>query len=604
MGFEHPERLLWALLALPLAAILFWPMMRRRRPTATLPLWREAVARRTAWERYQRLVLGGLLATILLLLALAAAEPYYLARAAGGRHWALIVDNSASMNVRDGEIRRGDAAIAAARDSVARMGADDAALVIASAHTAVTQCGQVSDSPALHAALLQIPPTDQPGDLPAAVRAAQAALRGAANPQIQVFTDPQGAAQLQQAADLDRTQLIVHATGDRQDNVAITRLACRSLPAHPELLEVLVEMTSFCDKLQQAKLQVRLDEWEIDRAEFTLPPGGSAVRKIQVGGGASPGLVLAELETRDALAADNHAGVLVTVAPRRRLAIANDAPDFVQRAVAALPGVEILPLGEAGKEGDADEQAGMRLYVGVVPEVFPPGPAIVIAPRADCDLWKVQEAARGTFAARWNPAAGGWSRGVKLQDWVMEEIVRLEFAGEKAAPITLGSAGDLPLLTLLPRPSGEVLVLHVDPENSDLELQPGFPLLLAHAVDQLLPAAANDFRALTTTDVLLLPAGAGREWISPAGVAQSLPATTTGAAVPRCGTWRLTGPAGERVVYANLLAPAESDLRAAALPAAPAVSDRSEQRPLWLGLAAAALLLAGVEWVLFQRGSL
>ena len=68
MHFAEPQRLLWLLLAIPLALAYLVMLVRRRQQVATVALWAKALARREPWTVWRRWI--SLIAALALLVAL------------------------------------------------------------------------------------------------------------------------------------------------------------------------------------------------------------------------------------------------------------------------------------------------------------------------------------------------------------------------------------------------------------------------------------------------------------------------------------------------------------------------------------------------------
>ena len=119
MSFLNPLAFWWSLLLLPLIAFYFLKVRPEKHKTALLFLWDKVFRERQSSALFKRL--RDWLSLLLLLLAFCAiifalAQPYF-----SGKEWQrnfiLIIDNSASMGTREGEITR----LQAARDKAAKI---------------------------------------------------------------------------------------------------------------------------------------------------------------------------------------------------------------------------------------------------------------------------------------------------------------------------------------------------------------------------------------------------------------------------------------------------------------------------------------------------
>lgn len=113
MSFAHPAALALAALAIP---ILLLHILRPRRRRETVPstfLWRTMAvptSAATPWQRLRPSVLLFVQLALVLLLAVAAARPVVTDETELAAHTVFIIDASASMNAREGDPLRIDAA--------------------------------------------------------------------------------------------------------------------------------------------------------------------------------------------------------------------------------------------------------------------------------------------------------------------------------------------------------------------------------------------------------------------------------------------------------------------------------------------------------------
>ncbi|HEX5272977.1 MAG TPA: VWA domain-containing protein, partial [Gemmataceae bacterium] len=179
MSLAHPAALFWLALAAPLVALYLLRVRLRRADVASLLFWAQVFpqSRRTAlWGRLQHV--GSLLVQLLLLvlLALAMAEPVLPGEAPAAGHVVVLLDHSASMSARDGEGTRLDRARAEARGVLAGLRAGDEAALVTCGAEARVACGLTPHRRALGRALDAVRADDGPGNVPEALALARRLL--------------------------------------------------------------------------------------------------------------------------------------------------------------------------------------------------------------------------------------------------------------------------------------------------------------------------------------------------------------------------------------------------------------------------------------------
>ncbi|MBY0398288.1 MAG: BatA domain-containing protein, partial [Thermoleophilia bacterium] len=128
MSLAHPAALAWAALALPIVALYILKVRQRRVPVSTNLFWRQVFQDerpRSLWEFLRHLLSLLVQLALIGLLVFALAEPVFRWEVLQARRYALIIDNSASMNATDGLPTRLDAAKAEGRRVIDALKARD-----------------------------------------------------------------------------------------------------------------------------------------------------------------------------------------------------------------------------------------------------------------------------------------------------------------------------------------------------------------------------------------------------------------------------------------------------------------------------------------------
>lgn len=355
-----------ATLAVPALVLLYVLKLRRRpvRVSSTL-LWQRAVEDQQANVPFRLLradwvMVLQLLGLVLLLLAMG--RPALNWGTGTSERVVLIVDRSASMSARDGDAagatRLDQARRRAERvlDELVRSGESPAFAVITLSAQPRLVCPMTRDFAAIRRAIAAITPSDQPGDLAAALDLAAGVLASATSettrPQaglVMLFSDggfPPG-----QAGTLPGAAFQFHLVGtthaDERMNGGIVALAARRDWADPATVRLFARLANTHARPVIVPLVLRLNGQEIDRRTIEIPgrthgrtetpPGAEGDTPAPRRPGTAPvtfafqaaegGVASLTIETSDLLDSDNTAAtVLAPVAPPRVLVVIPDGP--------------------------------------------------------------------------------------------------------------------------------------------------------------------------------------------------------------------------------------------------------------------------------------
>jgi hypothetical protein len=455
----------------------------------------------------------------------------------------LIVDNSASMNATDVAPSRLAEAKHRAVEIIDRLAARDQMAVLSAGGPVVTHCGMTDRKPALRDAVEAIAPTDAPTRVAEAVALAHAISGNGPAVEIIVVSDFAFAGSEALAAAEDVEPIVVGTPGD---NAAITRLAVRRSSREPGESQVLAEVTSFADGPVRSELELTLDGQPLRTLPVEVEPGGTWREIVEVST-AEGGRLDARLDRGDVYLPDNSATVQAPPWRTYRVRLPEQADARLRRAVEAIRGAEL-----ATREGPAAGQPGetVRVFQGEVPPRLPEGPVLVLDPASGCDLWQLGPDLDNAAIAR---TAGGHPLLAELNlEGLHLGQVRAVEPSAGAEPLAW-TAGDVPLAWALDRPGGRVLVVSVGLEGGELAHRAELGILVRNSLDWL--------------------AGADRaETFAP----------------------KVWPPTSATVAESDVRVPAEL------VGTQPPPAQRPGP-PLWLYLAAAALVVVAAEWCLFQR---
>ncbi|HEY1380544.1 MAG TPA: BatA and WFA domain-containing protein [Gemmataceae bacterium] len=623
MNLANPSALLWALLAVPVIVFYILKLRLRRVPVSTVIFWRQIFEEkkpRSIWQRLRHLISLFVQLALLLLLVGALTEPFLAREANEAKRVVLVIDNSASMNATDVAPSRLDRAKDAALREVARLrDRDEMAVVVAGTQPQVV-CGLTGHQRTLREAVAAVAGTDGPTKLADAVALARRLIADQAEDrkrgQVVVCTDgcAEGADKLAAAEDVK-----LLTVGGRAGNVGITQFQVRRSLTDPTGYEILAEVTNFSDEPVKCRFELDLNGDVVDVVPLDLAAHdpksaekkhvwSQVIEKVSAEGGR----LTATVNHPDALPADNTA---VALLPKREfvpvLLVSEGGNLFLEKVLEANPLVQL----QTAKKRLASVPAGtVVVYHKQAPNPLPPGPAFVIDPAGNCELWTVGDKLQNPIVTQQDKDSPLMAH-VRLDNVLMPEARKLSFPADRKPAVLAAALTGEPLYCAWDRPEGKVLALTVNLDQGDLPLRTAFPILAGNALAWFAGGRGELRESLATgatTDVALPSSGGTFVLRAPDGGTRPLPAGVTKATVgplDRVGVWAVIpeGPDAVPVqeIACNLANAAESDLRPPEGLPAPAEAGGAAAgllgRPVWYYLVALAWVLAATEWYLYQR---
>lgn len=616
-------------LAVPIVIFYILKIRLRRVPVATTMFWRQIFDEkkpRSLWQKLRHLVSLLLQIAFLLLLVLALAEPFFPWESRQANRIVLIIDNSASMNATDLDPTRFDKAIAYGLKLIDGLRFRDEMAIVSSAIEPKVYSGLTDHARTLRESLRKIPRTDGPTRAAQAVELARGILADHRNPRIVVLTDS-GFPEAEKLAQEKNVRLVTFAK--RTGNVGITQFQARRSLLDPIGYEILAEVMNSSDDPVECRLEIDLDGEPVDVVPLKLAPGGSWSQSFEKTS-AEGGRLTASINRADALAADNKAYAVLPKREYQNVTLVTEGNLFLEKVFEAIPLVRLTVT----KEAPALPSAGtITVFHRKAPSVIPQGRVLVIEPAAESDLWRAGEPLPNPIVAKQEKDSPLMMH-VRLDNVLMPEARKLTL--NSSAPYTVLAAsteGD-PLYARIRRPEGDVLVLTVNLDKSDLPLQTAFPILMTNAMaffagdkGELRESVAAG--GMTELALPKLSANAKEQYVlrSPEG-AERIPPSGAGnesktsiGPLDKVGLWTIelrgktraksaaqspkaVKPAPAAEIACNTANRIESDLR----PADPLLklTDAGLEtgfggRPTWYYLIALAWLLAGWEWFMYQR---
>jgi hypothetical protein len=604
MGFLAPLSLLFAALSIPILILYMLKLRRRDVLISSTLLWQRVLRDREAnapWQRLRRNLLLLLQLLVLALLTLALARPFVPAPTVVRGSVVVLLDASASMQAQDVDgvaPTRFDAGLRAAREIVAGLGAGDVATVIAVGPQPQVLASATNDRALLRRVLEDAAPTEGPADWEATFALAAAGLAGAKDPGVVIISD--GA--LPETLPPLPGEVRFVGVGGGGDNLAVAALATREGP--------LVDARRLPVPAQGSATLTLTD----------LPYDLQVVQARLVFGNGDEG--------RDALPLDDVAWAVHAPPVSGRVLLVSDGNLFLERALGALPGVELTRL--APDRPLPAEPYDLTVYDGVVTGTLPSGNLWLIGPRASAtgggtlgteggfslEVGSAFTATVITRVAEEDPV-------LRHVDLSAVHVLRARAVVPPPEARVLVEAQGGPLLFVAERPEGRLAVLTFDLHDSDLPLQVAFPILTANLAGWLLPGGTARLPALVRPgDPVPIPPDSQATQIlvtAPDGSRHALPVgeeMPVFAATDQLGIYhvqhvdRSDTVLQSAVLPVNLFDEAESNIaprdavRVGQAEVAAAAREEGGRREFWPWLAGAALGVLGVEWWAYQRGSL
>jgi Ca-activated chloride channel homolog len=636
MSLLAPLALLGALLVGPLIVAMYLLKLRReeRRVSSTF-LWRRMVRDVEAnapWQRLRRNWLLLLQLLLLLLLAIALARPFFFATGISGRNLIVIVDRSASMGATDTDRSRLEAAKRQAQQLVEQLPDGGRATVIAAGGQMEVLAASTTDRRQVNEAIRAIELRAGGGsDLSQALALAAALSSREAESEVAIISD--GNVQLPQDITMPAT-VRYFPVGERDGNVAVSAMALQPSPAGQTLF---IQAANYGAGAVTRRMDVYLDGSLFSAYDLALPPatageeGGlrAGEQAIIVDVPAQVRVAearLTESPETDALPLDDRAWAVGAADERTTVRIVGPGNRFLETALSLLSSLDVATVPTTTTSfSETAAEVPVTILDGVIPPVLPPGNLLIINPPRSTEFFSVTgqlefPALRPAPADLGSQQAAGLLRNVSVSDVSVLRAARVN-PGSWAQVAVEGEGA--PMLLAGERDGRRIVVLAFSLQNSDLPLQVAFPLLVSNIIGYLAPGSGAEASQLQPDQPLIVsvdPSATEVRLTRPDGVVEAVPIQGGQAVYPDT---RATGPYivdqlnGEQLVgrqrfAVNLFAPEESSIAPRADLSVPQVSGLQQavtreqvgRQEIWRWLAAAALAVLVVEWLVYQRNGI
>jgi Mg-chelatase subunit ChlD len=488
MGFLAPG--VFLLGAALLAAVMLSYLLRPRRPVRRVSstfLWLAALHDLEAqrpWRRVPPSLLLLLQLAALLALIGAIARPYVTTTQSTGTFTIALLDASASMQATDVKPSRFDVArgrisqMIEALEPAEQLGIvslDDQPHVIAQPS---------SDQPLLKRQLGGAQPTALAANLPAALSVAGSLAEGHADAQIVVVGD----------GSLDRSQVppnfhvpirYLGVGSTTATNLSVVGLTTRVSNGRVSALARVVNNSS---QPASATLSLKVDGNRFDARSLSIAPNATANQEWDDLPAAAHTLE-ASLDQPDDLPLDNAAWAVLGGDRPTRVLLVSEGNVFVERALSLRSGTQVTRVSPGDYSPQSQNQAYDLLVLdGFVPPSLPVGASVLLLhPPLNNGLLTVGADIRVSAVSavrQTDPLLAD----VPLEGTHISQSRRL--TAPPWADVVLTSP-ETPLLLVGEQAGHRIGVLGFDVHQSDLPLQPGFPVLTQHLLDWLVPQSST-----------------------------------------------------------------------------------------------------------------
>ncbi len=607
----------WLLaLLVPLVAFYFLKLKRPRVEIPSLFLWRQVLNDQRVnapFQRFKRNLLLFLQILILILLVLAAMQPFLRREASRAQRFPVLVDLSASMASldRSGGRTRLDEAKKRVREMIDGLLPDQEMCLVAFGKSARRLTPFTSNQRDLREALDRLATEDVTSDLEDALRLAQALGRTVTFDKVVLFSD--GNFPAKTAFELP-FQIDFQKIEPGGSNYGIVALNARRAPGGQWQLFVQLAASEQAES-STAVIELAQQGTAIARQNVTLTAGATPRLVFALAGGPSATIeARLQLSGFDALAADNQAWLTLPEARRLNVFVPESLAGY-RHALSSIEQLSVFPQEGAveptafdlvitDREEDLARPTRVRCSIGIVPTDL----------RA---LISIQQQ---------NAQAIDWRRDSPLLQHVnLRDVVLMD------QPTRSGDPTDEPLAKLgyeilaqgergplvVERRRSETLevavLFHTD--RSTLPYRVGFPIFVSNLVQAAWQQTGlAEARAIATGVLPPLAAPPERSFkIEGPATSREVRSDATGQLsglpAPRAGEYTLKGDDGSsRTIGVSLLSPLETSLAAVdriefndQLSVTAATTVGKSDRSLWWLLAFVAFVALLVEWWWFHR---
>ena len=613
MNILVPAALAFALIIPIILLLYFMRPKRQQRTIASTLLWQQALQDMQASRPWQRLHLTPLLLLQLLaalFIVLVLIRPAIFTTSSISGNTIIILQTSASMQATDVAPNRFESARNDIADMIANLGPEDHISLITMANTPQVLIADSNDKALLSAALQHAKVTNQDADLELALSLANSLAAGQTNLQVLVVGDGHVTTTDQQL--LVPFPVRYLSIGTKAPNTALLTLSSRTLQGN---LTALAQIANYSSQQRSIPVELFADGHEVSVQTVTLAP--QATGTVQWAGLSSTTRFLhAQLISQDAMTMDHNAWAIVGGSQKGRVLLVTNGNMFLQAAFALQPDVILAKTTPTQyvNTGNYD----LTIFDGFIPPVLPVGGLLFVNPPTGSypfgtsgPLIKVSRVSPGSDNMNLLSA-------VDLSSiHTLQASHQLKLASDIQSVI---DAPETPLMIAGEKNNQRIAALGFDLHNSDLGLQPSFPILIQNLTNWFLPQPVAGDGQVKAGNPVTIQTWPGADQVTITSPEQQT--ATVGPPFPvipfaktdSVGIYQVTQRVHGQFLYGaftvNLFDPLQSNLAPAltlpVLRSSNFVANGNgvarELREIWPWIAALLLLILCAEWWLFSRG--
>ena len=416
----------------------------------------------------------------LLLLLLAIAQLRWGSPARSSRDHILIIDTSAWMAARSGQVRLIDQARAAARSYLRALPAADRVMVVRADVLATPATFFESDRRKIEQAIDQTQPGAAPLNIQQALEFGQQAQRQRSQSAGEIAFVGAGRISSDDPASFNTPpNLRVIPVAGPAEHCGLRKVGVRRSPGDPDTWEVFITVKNYGVRPRSAPLGVQFGGAPVGTRRFDLKPGAeeSATFRFQT---RAAGWLEARLFTPDAFQQDEQARLELPARTLLPVTVYSGEPDLLRPVFTSIPGVQATFQSVASYNPDI--RAGIVLLDHFAPPTPPAADSIWVDPPPERSPIPVRNTVENVRLTRWlvdHPLGAGLrAKDIQLP---RASVFRtgpndIVIAEADAAPLIVARSG---------KPKTVVLGFH--PVRSGLKYELTTPLLFANIIRWMSP---------------------------------------------------------------------------------------------------------------------
>jgi Ca-activated chloride channel family protein len=597
---------------IPIILLLYFMRPRRQeRVVSSTLLWQQALEDLRASQPWQRLritplLLLQLLAALVIVLVLA--RPAILLPSPIGSDTIIVLQASASMQATDVAPNRFEAAKSRISDLIDGLAPGAQLSIITMARTPQLIASS-SDKATLTAALQRAAVTNQDADLEQAISLATSLAAGHTDAQLLVVGDGH-------VLPPDQPLIVPFPVyymqiGTDAPNAALLALAARTIQGH---LVALAQVANYSHQQRTLPVELYADGKLVGVQTASLAAAASGA----IEWGPLPPtthFLHAHIISQDAMTIDHDAWAIVDGSMPARVLLVTRGNSFLETALRLQQNIDLYETTPTQYTGTGNFD--LTVFDGFVPPQLPAGDIFFVNPPAGSSIF-------GKSGAEVSVSQiGAGNDEQNLLSNVDLSSIHVVRAAHRLTPApsmqTIIAASQTPLLIAGESDNRRIAALGFDLHDSDLPLQPSFPILIYNLVNWFLPPPDPGDGQIAPGTPVTIQAWPGAERITitapgrpPVIVAPPFPVTPFNQ-TDATGIYYVTQTTGgqqrQGAFSVNLFDPSQSRLAPAGqLPVthsqsfnAGAASVPHVLREIWPWIAAILLLILCAEWWLFSR---